>query len=118
MAATIQRIPDGEDVWGRMRVRFLDVIFDTAYPNPGGYVIRASDIGMKAVYSVDLGGENTGALAWNVYFDINASVGTATAAGVPEASFAIKLFVITTGVQVANGVDVSAGTIRIKVIGR
>lgn len=118
MAITIQRVPDGEDVWGRTKVRFVDVKFDTSYPNPGGYVVQAADVGMKMVYSVDIAGENTGGLAWTYYFDINGSVGSATVQGVPATSFAIKLFVVTTGVQVANAVDVSAGVIRLQINGR
>lgn len=118
MAITaIQRIPDGEDVWGRMRVRVVDVVLG-AYVNPGGFVINASDLGMKMIYSVDLAGQNTASLAWTYFFDINASVGSSSATGVPEASFAIKAFIITSGIQVANAVDLSTATIRLCIIGR
>lgn len=117
MPVSIQRVPDGEDVWGRMRVRFVDVVLG-AYVNPGGFVINASDLGFKMIYSIDVVGENTGALGWTYYFDVNASVGTATAQGVPESVVALKAFVITTGVEVTNAFSLAAATLRLKIIGR
>lgn len=121
MALSFQRVPDGEDVWGRMRVRFVDVALDTSYPNTGGtigYLINASDLGFKMIYSVDLAGQNLASLAWTFFFDMSAAMGSAAAAGVPAQLFNMKLFVITTGVQVANGTDVHTGVVRLQVTGR
>lgn len=117
MAISTQKVPDGEDVWGRMRVRFVDITLDSAYPNPAGYVVNASDLGMKMVYSVDLAGQNTAAESYLYTFNMNSFVGSATITGVPATSFAIRVFTAA-GTQYTNGSSLSTVTIRLCVIGR
>lgn len=121
MAITIKPVPDGEDVWGRTRVRFVDITLDTSYPNTGGtigYLINASDLGFKYLYAVELASQGTASLAWTYFFDTNAAMGSATVTGTPALLLNLKVFVITTGVQVANGVDLHTATIRVAVTGR
>lgn len=116
MAITIRHVPDGEDVWGRMRVRFTDVALDTSYPT-GGYPIAASDVGMKMIYSVKIVGQNAGSEAWLFDFLIANAIGSATAKGVPATTFNLKAFTAI-NTQVGNAVDVSAAVLRLEVVGR
>lgn len=116
MAISIQKVPDGEDVWGKLRVRFVDVTLDTSYP-AAGYLVNASDLGMKMVYSVDIAGQDTVSEQWIYDFNINVPIGTGTVTGVPATSFNIKAYTaINTPVTPAS--SLANVTLRLKIIGQ
>ncbi len=48
MAATITKLPNGEDAWGKTKVQAVDVTGDNSYPT-GGYVIAPARVGMKTI---------------------------------------------------------------------
>lgn len=69
MAATLARVQEGEDVWGKTRAVTFDVTGDTSYP-AGGYAITPADLGLKFIQGAVLIGVNTAGLvyfaSWNL----------------------------------------------------
>lgn len=92
MSVTLTRIPDGNDVWGRTRVSLYDVTLDTSYPNSTGYVIQASDVGLKAFKGGSIVGSNKAAGAAIAVLDTGTN-GT----GINTASLALRVFAPTGG---------------------
>lgn len=89
-------------VFGNDRVVVADVTFDSSYAT-GGESLTASDLGFPSgqIFHVSTPATN-GA---NIFaFD--------------HAASKIKAFVTTTGVEVANAVNLATVTVRLKVIGR
>lgn len=72
MAATITKVRNGEDVWGKTRVQFVDFTGDTSYPT-GGYTISPAAVGMKAIIGADIVGAN--AAGGNIQASWNNSTG-------------------------------------------
>lgn len=87
------------DVWGASRVAVLQYTGPAAYPNVGGTIgdpVVAADVGLKGILGI-LNGvafDPVGGLFRNIVYD--PVLGT------------IRWFVGTTGVEVANGQDLSA----------
>lgn len=118
MALTIQRVPDGEDAWGRFRVKVVDLILDTSYP-AGGYVVNASDVGMKMVYGAQDVGGNAASGIWNFLFDVTSALATALINGLPATSFKLRLFNgVTIATEAVTASNVSGVTVRVMVVGR
>jgi hypothetical protein len=86
---------------------------DTSYPNPAGYVITAAQLGFIRLSRVLAAVPNTAAAgAW----DFNV-IPTYDATGDFITSFAIHLIVQTTGVEVANAVNVALASATLYVEG-
>lgn len=71
MALTLHKVPDGFDVWGRTKVFAFDVTFDTNYPLTNGYVINASDVGLKTFHGIQVLGGNKAAGAVVAHADLS-----------------------------------------------
>jgi hypothetical protein len=87
------------DIWGSSRVAVLLYTGPVAYPNTGGTIgdpITAADVGLKGILGMvnGIAFDPVGGLFRNIVYDPD--LGT------------IRWFVGTTGVEVANGVDLSA----------
>ncbi len=80
MAITITRVPDGDDVWGRTKVCWKDITLDASYPATNGYVINASDVGLKSILGAKVVGGNQTAGKLSFVFDFNATAGDLTTA--------------------------------------
>jgi hypothetical protein len=100
MAADIA-VPDGGrpvDVWGSERIAVLLYTGPNPYPNAGGTIgdpITAEDVGLKGILGV-VGGpafDPVGGAYRTVVYD--------------PVTGTMRWFVSTTGVEVANGVDLS-----------
>lgn len=100
MSLSIRRIPDGEDIWGRFKVVFKDLVLDNSYP-ANGYVINASDVGLKLLYEgVEVGGNAaSGGLLFTL--DATSGLGTATIDGVPNTALKLRAFFPTGGATAA-----------------
>lgn len=91
MALTFTRVPDGEDIWGRTRVRFVDITLDNSYPLTNGYVINAQDVGMKGIFGAKVIGGNKASGA------ILPTIDLGTVAGAPPTSAILRAFLPTGG---------------------
>ncbi len=60
MALSYSRVPDAYDVFGRTQSYIVDVTLDDNYPT-AGYVIYASDVGLKSLYGAQIIGGNAAA---------------------------------------------------------
>lgn len=102
MANTITRVPDGDDVWGRHRVVTRDITFDgtVAYVNGTGYTINASDLGLKFITGIDIGGGSIGSGTLFPVFVV--STNAASGAGTLPTSVNIRLF-SAVGTELASG---------------
>lgn len=80
MAIIITRVPDSEDVWGRTKVTFKDITLDTSYPATTGYVINASDVGLKYLLGGVVVGGNQASGKLLFILDFNAGAGELTTA--------------------------------------
>lgn len=145
MAASLKRVPDGEDVWGRTAVKVMDVTLDSSYPLTNGYRINASDVGLKFFHGATVIGGNKASGAVKVAFDTasvagelntfgvlrvyNPTGGTApatlaapviTAGAVAVTSSAANGAIITGGiaVEVANATDLSSLIVRMEFHGK
>jgi hypothetical protein len=109
MAQTYTRLPDGEDVFGRKRVKAMEVTLDASYP-AGGYLIAPGDVGMKFVYGIAVIGGNTASGAYTYTF--------VAAAGKGNIGGNMALRVFSGGTEVANATDLHTVTLRILPIGQ
>lgn len=110
MALTFTKIKDGGDVWGKKPVSVFDVTLDSSYPATPGYVINARDVGHKALYGAAIIGGNQASGAGNIIIDTDG-------AGTLATSVALRVFVTSTGVEVANGVSLATYVVRLAFIG-
>lgn len=101
MAATIAT--NSSAVPGASVEKLVTVTLDNSYPNPAGYVFTAASFGLTVLRKVAfnafttlLGAKNEAAI-----------IPTYNSDGQTIASVAVHLIVGTTGVEVANAVDVS-----------
>jgi hypothetical protein len=86
---------------------------DASYPNPAGYVITPALVNLVRFKGVPkLVPATAAALAWDY-----AMVPTYDATGDYITQYALHLAVSTTGVEVANGVNVSAAALTIDLEG-
>lgn len=111
MAISNLRVPDGNDAWGRDKVE----IRDFKIPNPdtytvGGYVINASDVGLKFFKAVVIAGGDVSLGTYFPMFDLGTTPqGTAPTTG--------KLrFFTATGVE-ATGTISPTINVRLMFIG-
>ena len=82
---------------------------DTSYPNPAGYILTAATFNLTLLKKiVSVTPATVAALAWDY-----AVVPTYSADGETIASAALHIAVSTTGVEVANGVNVSNAAVTI-----
>lgn len=94
MSLTFSRVPDGEDFWGRTHTTLFDVKLDTSYPLTNGYVINASDVGLKYFKSGRVEGSNKAGGAVLPVLDF----GTFTVNGAVEpTSVALRVFLPSGG---------------------
>lgn len=91
MAVTYTRVPDGNDVWGRTLIKIVDITLDSSYPLTNGYVIQASDVGMKGLFGAKVIGGNKASGAVLPAIDLG------TVAGAPPTSAILRLFLPTGG---------------------
>src|SRR5271166_835294 len=105
MALSIVRVQDSRSpvTVGIQQESFLLIPGTSDYVT-NGYVITAAAVGFKNVQLVSIDGTNATGLAWNPYavFAL-AQVGTGGPGFGGYTQFLFALFVITTGVQLANG---------------
>jgi hypothetical protein len=102
-----------ETEWANKKVMCIDVTGPASYVNTGtfstsGHAMNASDFGWG-------GFDFVSAMISSDGLDIG-YVASGTA-GVSFSTFNLHWFVIATGAEVANGVDLSAKTIRLLLIG-
>lgn len=109
MALTIVKVQDSrtELSTGLQQESFLFIPGTSDYVT-NGYVVTTILTGFKNIQSADVNGENATALGWNAYcvFPL-AQVGAGGPGFGGYAQFLFALFVITTGVQVGPGGNVT-----------
>jgi len=121
MALTFTRIADGEDVWGRTKVKYLDITLDSSYPASAGYVINAQDVGLKYIRGAQVVGGNQASGTLLYAFD------NGTTAGVLKTSTILRCYqptggggtnpttlaapIVSSGVATASAVDATTPTI-------
>lgn len=90
------------------------VALDSSYPNPAGYVFTPASFGLSVIRNINVEPINLPAAAtWSYWV-----VPTFTTDGLNNiASFALHLAVVSTGVEVANAVNVSTASYVITVEG-
>ncbi len=109
MSVTITRVPDGNDTWGREKVEIRDFTITSTYTS-GGYVINASDVGLKFFKAVVVGGGDVSLGTYFPMFDL----GT-TPAGTDPTTGKLRLFTAT-GVEATGSLSPSVN-IRLVFIG-
>lgn len=103
MAAAI--VQQGPDTVPGASVQEVDVItLDTSYPNPAGYVFTAASFGLSILKKVIFAG--SASLAAGAFEPVIIPTYATDGSG-NILSFALHLIVGTTGVEVANAVNVS-----------
>ncbi len=98
MAFTVTRVGN-PTVFGDKRVVFADVAFDNSYPT-GGLALSGATLGLVGAVQ---------------FLDANAALGRTFA--YDYANSKVKAFTTSTGVEVANAVDLSAVVTRIIAVG-
>jgi hypothetical protein len=106
-------VKSGPTVPGASVQTLSTLTLDTSYPNPAGYVFTAASFGLtilrkvKNIEPTSLAAVGTWSY-WIVYtYNTDGTI----------ASFALHLAVVSTGVEVANAVNVSTATYSIEVEG-
>ena len=94
MAVKFNYVPGGADVYGKTHVNFIDVTLDNSYPATTGYVINASDIGLKNFLGAQVVGGNKAAGKLTFLADF---LGTAGVGGDPAPFMALRAFFPTGG---------------------
>lgn len=104
----------GPTVPGASAQTLSTIALDTSYPNPAGYVFTPQSFGLTYLRKIkNLEPTSLPAAAtWSYWI-----VPTFSTDGQFILSFALHLAVVSTGVQVANAVDVSTATYTIEVEG-
>lgn len=110
MAFTYTRIPDADDIWGRNRIRYVDVTITGTYTT-GGYTINATDVGLKFFRGVDVEGGDVSLGTYNPVVNL----GTSPAGSLPS-TFKLA-FYTATGVP-ATGTLSPSINIRLRVTGQ
>ena len=111
MSVTITQV--AKAVPGASEQRTTTVALDNSYPNPAGYVFTPASFGLTVIRKIaNIEPNNLPAAATWVYW----IVPTYDASG-NITSFALHLAVVSTGVEVANGVNVSTASFNIVVEG-
>lgn len=121
MSLTITRVPDGNDVWGRSKIQYVDITLDTSYPASTGYVINAQDVGLKSIRGAQCVGGNQASGGMSLAFD------NGSAAGVLKTSVAMRVWQpsggggtnpttiqdpkVSSGASTASAVDATTPTI-------
>ncbi len=100
MAATLIKVPDSEDHWGKRRVEAGYMTFDTSYPL-GGYPIDPATFGFKPGTLVVLVGPTTNALYFCQYNSVTGN---------------LVVYNMTTGLEPV-GVNLSAVTVYVLATG-
>lgn len=104
---TLKGVPK---VPGAQEMQTVNWTGDATYPNPAGYVVTPSLLGFSRFKGVPRAVPATAAaLGWDYAF-----VPTFDATGDFITQYAIHLAVSTTGVEVANGVNVAAAALLIE----
>lgn len=97
MSVAITRVPNGEDVWGMHYVKYVDIALDSSYPAVAGYVINATDVGLKGILGAQVVGGNKASGKLNYLVDL---LGTGIA-GQSKTSMALRAFFPTGGANAA-----------------
>ncbi len=105
----ITRVERQAHSFGDLNAAFYDITGPASYA-ADGQSITAADLGLKYIHFASSGGSDDGA-----QFTATSHLGNA---GFPVTTVKIAWFVVGTGAEVANGVDLSARTVRVLVIGR
>ena len=95
MAITAKPVRGGEDVWGKSYAKLFDITLDTSYPLTTGYVINATDMGLKGFFGAQVVGGNKASGAVLPSFDLGSAV--VTGANLPPTSLALRVFLPTGG---------------------
>lgn len=104
MAATI--VNKLSNTAGVLREVYVDLDGPSSYA-ADGQVLNAADVGFRQIFHASAGGSDNG--------DQFCAVGHATKG--PVTSVKVAWFVMSTGAEVANGVDLSARFVRVRVVG-
>lgn len=107
MAVTITQI--SQAVPGAAKQLALTVALDNSYPNPSGYVFNAASFGVQLIRKIaNIEPVNLPAAATWVYWIVPTYDPTGNIV-----SFALHLAVVSTGLEVANAVNVSTASYNI-----
>jgi hypothetical protein len=105
MSATATR--NSRTVPGADTLQTIDFALDNSYPNPAGYPLTPGSFGLTLLRRItECRARNVASAIYTPVLNITSANGVITAA-------ALQLVVATTGVQVANAVDVSAASFHI-----
>lgn len=107
MTTTITRVPDGTDVWGRNKVAMYDFALSGAY---AALTINASDLGLKFIRDIHVGGGDVSQLTYYPFFDY----GTAVPAGLQTS---VKLRLGTASGTEASGTLTPSVNLRVVAVG-
>lgn len=122
MPLTITRVPDGNDVWGRTNIQYVDIALDNSYPASTGYVVNAQDVGLRLIKGATVVGGNQASGGMVLAFD------NGSAAGVLKTSVNLRVWqpsggggtnpttiadpIVSSGAATASAVDATTPTIR------
>ena len=103
MALTFARnVPESENIVGRYRADIVDFTLDASYPALG-YVPDPDNFGFKVFYTMSFTPANVTAGSYNFAYDTTNKT--------------IRVFVTTTGVEVATGASLAGVIIRALILG-
>lgn len=112
MAVTLTRVPDGNDYWGRNKIKFVDfqAASGTTYPS-GGFVINANTFELKVFRGLKIVG---GDVSQGTYFGI---VDMTTAfPGKEPPTVALRLFTAS-GTELSGTVGSTGYNVRLLGVG-
>ena len=105
----ISKVERATHTFGDLSAAFYDITGPASYA-ADGQSVTAADLGLKYIHFASSGGSDNG--------DQFTAVSHLGNAGFPVTTVKIAWFVMSTGAEVANAVDLSARTVRVLVIGR
>lgn len=105
----ITRVDRVNHSFGDLQAIFYDITGPASYA-ADGQSVTVADLGLKYIHFASSGGSDNGD-----QFTATSHLGNA---GFPVTAIKVAWFVVGTGAEVANGVDLSARTVRLLVIGR
>jgi hypothetical protein len=114
MASPFVKVPNGENVAGLHKRNIWDVTGPTSYVNGTGFAVYPQNVGLKSILALDFMAGNATAQAYTC------KPITPTApvlAGQPPPSY-VRVYVQSTGAEVANATNLSTSTFRFEAIGK
>jgi hypothetical protein len=113
MASPFIKVPNGENIAGIHKRNIWDVTGPASYVNGVGFPVSPVNVGLKQILAIDFMGGNAAAQAYSPK-----PITPVPAGGNPVAVSYVRVYVQSTGAEVANATNLSAVIFRFEAIGK